>query len=353
MAGRRRPFTELLAMGVIAALVAFGLAYSTRPGDVTRTPAPARPPLSTHGAVFELHPGGVAAHGQEPGRRREPGHRSRGRRRRRLRTRSRSRARTSTPSRAASRDGAGRRRRRDAWTRSSSSRVDSAHDALTLVADRAARPRDRRARRSRCAPSSRARGRSSSSRASGRSPTARRSRAGRSSSPRSLIRSPSRRREGPRPRRRARRGGGHARPASRCASRPRAPRARRRAIGWRSCTSWSASRAWSCGASSRELAGTPTAPVRGRVTGTGERALVIGRDAQGNPQVRALASEGGAFALDVPAERRRVVRGDRPGTRERARDRSSPGTPHDLVLDVSPGRRAPRRASSTPTRTSR
>ena len=56
MAGRRRPFTELLAMGVIAGLVAFGLAYSTRPGGVGRTPAPPRPPLSTLGAIFELHP---------------------------------------------------------------------------------------------------------------------------------------------------------------------------------------------------------------------------------------------------------------------------------------------------------
>src|SRR5580704_11640950 len=56
MAGRRRPLTELLAMGVIAGLVAFGLAYATRPGAVTRMRAPPRPPLSTPGPVFELHP---------------------------------------------------------------------------------------------------------------------------------------------------------------------------------------------------------------------------------------------------------------------------------------------------------
>src|ERR1019366_9514381 len=51
MAGPRRPFTELLAMGVIAGLVAFGLAYATRPGATTKPADSARPPLSTRHAV--------------------------------------------------------------------------------------------------------------------------------------------------------------------------------------------------------------------------------------------------------------------------------------------------------------
>jgi len=50
-----------------------------------------------------------------------------------------------------------------------------------------------------------------------------------------------------------------------------------------------------------ELAGVPTAQVRGHVTGTDQHALVFGRDAQGNPQVRARAGDGGVFALDVLA----------------------------------------------------
>ncbi len=85
-----------------------------------------------------------------------------------------------------------------------------------------------------------------------------------------------------------------------------------------------------------ELAGTPTARVHGRVTGTGERALVIGRDSQGNPQVRALASEGGAFALDVPLGVVEWYAAIDPG---RASGLASfvPGTPRDLLLDVSPG----------------
>jgi hypothetical protein len=50
-----------------------------------------------------------------------------------------------------------------------------------------------------------------------------------------------------------------------------------------------------------ELAGVPTAPVRGRVTGTADRALVFGRDAASELQLRAHASEDGTFDLAVPA----------------------------------------------------
>ena len=85
-----------------------------------------------------------------------------------------------------------------------------------------------------------------------------------------------------------------------------------------------------------ELADVPTAPVRGRVNGTTDRALVFGRDAQGNPQVRARVDEGGTFGLDVPATVVEWYAAIDPG-------RSSgivpfvPGAAHDLVLDVSPG----------------
>jgi len=85
-----------------------------------------------------------------------------------------------------------------------------------------------------------------------------------------------------------------------------------------------------------ELAGVPTAAVHGRVTGTTDRALVFGRDAQGNPQVRARVGEDGAFALDVPVTVVEWYAAIDPG-------RSSglvpfvPGTQRDLLLDVSPG----------------
>ena len=85
-----------------------------------------------------------------------------------------------------------------------------------------------------------------------------------------------------------------------------------------------------------ELAGLPTAPVRGHVTGTTDRALVFGRDAQGNPQVRAHTGDGGAFALDVPATVVEWYAAIDPG-RSSGLASFVPGTPHDLLLDVSPG----------------
>jgi hypothetical protein len=85
-----------------------------------------------------------------------------------------------------------------------------------------------------------------------------------------------------------------------------------------------------------ELAGVPTAAVHGRVTGPGERALVIGRDSQGNPQVRALANERGEFDLDAPLSVVQWYAAIDPG---RASGLASfvPGTPGLLLLDVSPG----------------
>ena len=64
--------------------------------------------------------------------------------------------------------------------------------------------------------------------------------------------------------------------------------------------------------------------------------VVFGRDAQGNPQVRAHAGEGGAFASTC---RPPSSSGTRRSTRAARAALVSfvPGTPRDLVLDVSPG----------------
>jgi len=85
-----------------------------------------------------------------------------------------------------------------------------------------------------------------------------------------------------------------------------------------------------------EIAAVPTALARGHVTGGEGRTLVLGRDAQGMPQVRALAGEGGAFALDVPTS---VVQWYAAVDAAQTSGLVTfvPGTPRDLVLDVSPG----------------
>ncbi|HEY8038736.1 MAG TPA: CehA/McbA family metallohydrolase, partial [Polyangiaceae bacterium] len=85
-----------------------------------------------------------------------------------------------------------------------------------------------------------------------------------------------------------------------------------------------------------DLTGVPTAPVHGHVTGTTERALVFGRDAQGNAEVRAHAAEGGAFELEVPSSVVEWYAAIDPG-RSSSVASFVPGTPRDLVLDVSPG----------------
>jgi hypothetical protein len=97
------------------------------------------------------------------------------------------------------------------------------------------------------------------------------------------------------------------------------------------------------GASSREiwrtfaeLQGVATATVRGHVTGTTDRALVFGRDAQGSPQVRAHAEATGGFELDVPGSVIQWYAAIDPG-RSSGLASFVPGTPRDLVLDVSPG----------------
>lgn len=85
-----------------------------------------------------------------------------------------------------------------------------------------------------------------------------------------------------------------------------------------------------------DLAHVPRGLVRGHVTGGEGRTLVLGRDAQGAPQVRAIAGPGGAFALDVPTT---VVEWYAAIDAAQTSGLSTfvPGTAHDLVLDVSPG----------------
>ena len=85
-----------------------------------------------------------------------------------------------------------------------------------------------------------------------------------------------------------------------------------------------------------DLASVPAATVHGRVAGTTDRAVVFGRDAQGNLQVRAHAGEDGAFALDVPTTVVQYYAAIEPG-RASAVSNFVPGTQRDLVLDVSPG----------------
>jgi hypothetical protein len=85
-----------------------------------------------------------------------------------------------------------------------------------------------------------------------------------------------------------------------------------------------------------ELAGVATANVHGHVTGATESALVFGRDVQGNPQVRAHAGDDGAFSLDVPATVVEWYAAIDPG-RSSSLVPFVPGSPRDLVLDVSPG----------------
>jgi hypothetical protein len=85
-----------------------------------------------------------------------------------------------------------------------------------------------------------------------------------------------------------------------------------------------------------KVTGTPTGLVRGRVTGTTQRSLVFGRDAQEKPEIRAHVGEDGAFALEAPTSAVQWYAAMDPG---RASGLASfvPGTPGDLVLDVSPG----------------
>jgi hypothetical protein len=114
---------------------------------------------------------------------------------------------------------------------------------------------------------------------------------------------------------------------------PRAPGDEGRLAGLRIAVGATSAGLWRTLA---ELTNVPTAMVRGRVTGTTERALVVGRDSQGNPQVRAHAEEGGAFEIEAPTTVVEWYAAVDPG-RSSSVVSFVPGTPHDLVLDVSPG----------------
>ncbi len=85
-----------------------------------------------------------------------------------------------------------------------------------------------------------------------------------------------------------------------------------------------------------ELSSVPTFTVRGRVTGTTDCSLVFGRDEQGSPQVRAHTADGGGFELEVPATVTQWYAAIDPG-RSSTVVTMTPGTPRDLILDVSPG----------------
>ncbi len=81
---------------------------------------------------------------------------------------------------------------------------------------------------------------------------------------------------------------------------------------------------------------TPTARVRGIVTGTTERAQVFGLDAEGAPRVRVQTEAGGRFVLDVPTTVTQWYAALDP-TRTSAPSSYTPGLPWELRLDVSPG----------------
>jgi len=85
------------------------------------------------------------------------------------------------------------------------------------------------------------------------------------------------------------------------------------------------------------LAGRPTAHVAGVVKGArDERARVVGLDADGAPEVRAVAASDGRFELDVPPSVTEWYAA-LDAAETSAPVNFAPGTPWDLRLDVSPG----------------
>jgi hypothetical protein len=85
-----------------------------------------------------------------------------------------------------------------------------------------------------------------------------------------------------------------------------------------------------------EIAGVPFAHIGGHVTGAADRAVIFGRDAQGSPQVRAVAGQGGGFSLEVPTSVVQWYAAIDPG-RASGVVTLVPGTPQELILDVAPG----------------
>jgi hypothetical protein len=84
------------------------------------------------------------------------------------------------------------------------------------------------------------------------------------------------------------------------------------------------------------IQGTPALHVHGSVTGTTDRAHVFGRDGDGTPQLRATAGKDNHFDVMAPTS---VVEWYAAIDASRASALASfiPGTQKDLVLDVSPG----------------
>ncbi|CAN5897114.1 hypothetical protein BH11MYX4_BH11MYX4_05880 [soil metagenome] len=80
----------------------------------------------------------------------------------------------------------------------------------------------------------------------------------------------------------------------------------------------------------------PVAKVTGVVTGTKERAHVIGLDEDGRPQVRVTVDAQGRFAIEAPVAAVQWVAALEAAATS-APVRFTPGTPWDLRLDVSPG----------------
>jgi hypothetical protein len=84
------------------------------------------------------------------------------------------------------------------------------------------------------------------------------------------------------------------------------------------------------------MAGENTAPVRGRVLGAKEPVRVVGRDASGKPRLWSMTDGAGLFAIDAPTS---IVQWYAIADAGRASGivQFVPGTPRQLMLDVSPG----------------
>ncbi|MDP9034002.1 MAG: CehA/McbA family metallohydrolase [Myxococcota bacterium] len=335
MASKPRPIGELVAMGIIAGLVAFGLAYSARPHRVTRSASRAISSLETHAATFELHPGAA-----------------------RVTVRSRDgavsrdidlsvvidgRSRTLTLTRD-DRQGSGSSIRSRASVPMGEDsplqlvlelRADTARDALAI----SLRSPDAGSSQARHAIELRAELPSDAAPVfvPGVGPIADRATVTGGAliidvdpHPIGLV-SPlgpvtvDATMEDPL---------ANAEPMRLSASTaPRSPADGELVADLRVTVGASSMAIWK---SLSELSGVPSGIVRGRVEGTSERALIFGRDAQGNPQVRALIGDGGTFELTVPTSVVQWYAAIDPG-RASGVVPFTPGTSRDLVLDLSPG----------------
>ncbi|HEY8073967.1 MAG TPA: CehA/McbA family metallohydrolase, partial [Labilithrix sp.] len=86
------------------------------------------------------------------------------------------------------------------------------------------------------------------------------------------------------------------------------------------------------------IGGEPLARVSGRVTGVGERARVIGLDAEGNVLLRFFADDDGRFAVDAPLDAVRWY-ATLDSAQASAPVAHTPGDPGEVALEVKPGGR--------------